>query len=758
MGTVYLGRSAQGRRVAIKVIRSELASDEAFVRRFHHEVAAARRVAGFCTARVLDAGLDAPRPYLVTEFVDGLRLDHAVERDGPLTDSNLEAFAVGVAAALTAIHSAGVIHRDLKPGNVLLSRFGPRVIDFGIARALDETSVLTRISSIMGTPGWMSPEQFEKRPASPATDVFTWGGLVSFAASGCQPYGEGPLATIAYRVMHEPVDLSAIEEGNLRDLVAAALNKDPSKRPSAREILLDLLGEEAEGNTNEAVTTALQRTWSGPAPVPPGSPLRSPADPPAAGGAAPGSITPAATTPGTATPGTAIAGTPSAAAPGTSTETSDAAATGSATPAGSGAQGSADEERAAPAGDTPSPADGGPRTPVDAAAAAAAIVSTSALAATAAQAKDTALEKARDAATDSTSALDGSPTRTKPVAGVKAPADRLLPAAGKPLPPGRIPGHDSGSRDRQATARRPDPNRPLPSAGLPMPEAPARGKKQRPARAEGTAPSPPAWGPTPPGANPASMRQGYPSPYAPPDPASRQVGHGPAPPNGPYGQAAHQRGAPPPPERSANHARRGQQAIGGQPGHTYPPGQARQSPPPANWPPPAYPQQRTAPPPVNWQQQQRPQAVPQRPGQPPAHPGAYGPPVQQQARPSVGYRLRRGFAYLLAWFALGGALLCYSARSQGTSSETDLAGAIGFLFGVLILAYLVLPRTLRRRGQAITARIIGLVGIASGFLTAASTLAVGDTTAFLDRFAGAYLMLGVGFFLYPKDRAPRPPH
>jgi predicted Ser/Thr protein kinase len=755
MGTVYLGRSAQGRRVAIKVIRSELASDEAFVRRFHHEVAAARRVAGFCTARVLDAGLDAPRPYLVTEFVDGLRLDHAVERDGPLTDSNLEAFAVGVAAALTAIHSAGVIHRDLKPGNVLLSRFGPRVIDFGIARALDETSVLTRISSIMGTPGWMSPEQFEKRPASPATDVFTWGGLVSFAASGRQPYGEGPLATIAYRVMHEPVDLSAIEEGNLRDLVAAALDKDPSKRPSAREILLDLLGEEAEGNTNEAVTTALQRTWSGPTPVPPGSPLRSPADPPAAGTAA-GTPAAGATT--------AAAATAASAGPGTPTKTSDAAGTGSATPAGSGTRGTAEEEQAAPAGDAPSPADGGPRTPVDAAAAAAAIVSTSALAATAAQAKGTALEKARDAATDSTSALDDGPTRTKPIAGVKAPADRLLPAAGKPLPPGRIPGQDSGSRDRQATARRPDPNRPLPSAGLPMPEAPARGKRQRPARAEGTAPSPTAWGPTPPGANPASMRQGHPGPYAPPD-ASRQVGHGPEPPNGPYGQAAYdqrayQRGAPPP-ERSANHARGGQQAFGGQPGHTYPPGQARQNPPPANWPPPAYPQQRTAPPPVNWQQQQRPQAVPQRPGQPPAHPGgpgAHGPPVQQQPRPSVGYRLRRGFAYLLAWFALGGTLLCYAARSQGTSSETELAGAIGFLFGVFVLAYLVLPRTLRRRGQAITARIIGLIGIASGFLTAASTLAVGDTTAFLDRFAGAYLMLGVGFFLYPKDRAPRPPH
>src|SRR6266498_2265115 len=180
MGTVYLAQSPAGARVAIKIIRPELAGDAAFLDRFRREVAAARRVAGFCTARVLDANLDGSAPYLVTEYVDGVRLDLVVERDGPLAASNLEGLAVGVAAALAGIHAAEVVHRDLKPGNVLLSYFGPRVIDFGIARALDDASTaITRVGTVMGTPAWMAPEQFGNAP-------------VTTAAAGGAGHGQGP--------------------------------------------------------------------------------------------------------------------------------------------------------------------------------------------------------------------------------------------------------------------------------------------------------------------------------------------------------------------------------------------------------------------------------------------------------------------------------------------------------------------------------------------------------------------------------------
>src|SRR6266540_1850142 len=199
MGTVYLAQSPAGARVAIKIIRPELAGDAAFLDRFRREVAAARRVAGFCTARVLDANLDGSAPYLVTEYVDGVRLDLVVERDGPLAASNLEGLAVGVAAACAAIHAAEVVHRDLKPGNVLLSYFGPRVIDFGIARALDDGSAsLTRAGTVMGTPAWMAPEQFGSAPVTTAADIFAWGGLVAYAGTGRLAFGRGPVAVLPH--------------------------------------------------------------------------------------------------------------------------------------------------------------------------------------------------------------------------------------------------------------------------------------------------------------------------------------------------------------------------------------------------------------------------------------------------------------------------------------------------------------------------------------------------------------------------------
>ncbi len=272
MGTVFLGRRGDGPPAAVKVLRPELARDPAFLRMFRHEVAAARRVVGFCTARVLDAEVSGPLPYLVTEYVDGIRLDRAVAASGKLSATDLEGLAVGMAAALTAIHGAGVVHRDLKPSNVLLSYFGPKVIDFGIARALDATTAAT--GRLMGTPAWMAPEQFGEGPATAAVDVFTWGSLVAYAGTGRRPFGQGAVVELAYRICHEPPDLEGLD-GHLRELVEACMAKVPGQRPTARAVLLDLLGDRATPDPQTDATRLLERTWS--------PPTAAQASPPAAG-------------------------------------------------------------------------------------------------------------------------------------------------------------------------------------------------------------------------------------------------------------------------------------------------------------------------------------------------------------------------------------------------------------------------------------------------------------------------------------------
>ena len=233
MGVVFLGRDRRGRLAAVKALRPELAGDPAFAARFRREVDAARRVDSPEVARVLDADPAGPRPWLATEYVDGATLDGAVAGGGPLTGGRLVAFAAGVARALAAVHAAGVVHRDLKPSNVLLQeppRPGVKVIDFGIARAADAT--MTRSGLRLGTPSWMAPEQLRDQPAGPPADVFAWGALVAFAATGRHPFGGGPSEAVAYRILHDPPDLAGVH-GPLRQLVQDALSRDPAARPTA---------------------------------------------------------------------------------------------------------------------------------------------------------------------------------------------------------------------------------------------------------------------------------------------------------------------------------------------------------------------------------------------------------------------------------------------------------------------------------------------------------------------------------------------
>jgi predicted Ser/Thr protein kinase len=242
MGTVYLAAGVAGQRVAVKAIRGELARQEAFRARFRREAEAARRVARFCTAQVLDADVDGGRPWIATEYIPGRDLEAVVRERGPLTGSSLEALAVGVLTALTAIHAAGVVHRDLKPGNVLLGELGPRVIDFGIAGAVDFATQITGSGQWLGTPAFAAPEQMEGHPIGPAADVWSWGALMVFAATGRLPYDGTSLARLAFQVVYEEPRLDGLDP-RLLPLVEQAMRKDPGDRPAAGELLRRLLGE-----------------------------------------------------------------------------------------------------------------------------------------------------------------------------------------------------------------------------------------------------------------------------------------------------------------------------------------------------------------------------------------------------------------------------------------------------------------------------------------------------------------------------------
>jgi serine/threonine protein kinase len=258
MGVVYRAIGDDGTAAVVKVIRAELADDAVFRRRFAHEVRALRRVRGLCVIGVLDAEVDADRPWFAMEYVPGHTLDDQVRGQGPLTGVAARALAAGLAEGLQAFHEAGVIHRDVKPANILLSPAGPKLIDFGIAR-LDTATHLTGTNLCVGSPAWMAPEQVTGGAITAAVDVFALGLVIAFAVTGRLPFGEGPAAAMLYRVVHCAPELTGVPD-TVRAAVERALEKHPDDRPTARE-LLELLISGPVPDPARAVTVLLARDW-----------------------------------------------------------------------------------------------------------------------------------------------------------------------------------------------------------------------------------------------------------------------------------------------------------------------------------------------------------------------------------------------------------------------------------------------------------------------------------------------------------------
>ncbi|WP_461071061.1 serine/threonine-protein kinase [Streptomyces pseudoechinosporeus] len=307
MGTVYLSYTPGGHPIALKTIRPELSEDPEFRRRFRQEVQAAQRVQGLYTAPVIDYDTEGTQPWLATAYVPGPSLHSAVAEHGSLPVSSVLLLLAGVAEALKVIHAAGIVHRDLKPSNVLLAADGPRVIDFGIARAADATA-LTGTGVSIGTPAFMSPEQAAGKPVTPASDVFALGQVAVYAARGTGAYGDGPSHAVLYRIVHEQPDLSGIPEE--LGFIARCLAKNPDDRPSPAEVislcqdasptqlrqsgswLPDPIGADITQRTSASAELLAARNktpeapTAAPPPVPPTAPVTQP-DAPAAGPATP---------------------------------------------------------------------------------------------------------------------------------------------------------------------------------------------------------------------------------------------------------------------------------------------------------------------------------------------------------------------------------------------------------------------------------------------------------------------------------------
>ena len=235
MGRVYLGYSPGGRPVAVKVVHPDLARDPEFMQRFRREVAAAQAVSDAYTAAVVGAGPDDSPPWLATTFVPGPPLADLVGKSGPLPEDAVWRLAGGLAEALQAIHAQGLVHRDLKPGNILIAADGPRVIDFGISRTTSGT-VVTATHTTIGTPAYMSPEQAQGLAVGPSSDVFSLGSVLAFAAAGVSPFGGGEAFAIGFRVVHGEPELARVP-ASLRPLIDACLAKDPDARPSVAQLI-----------------------------------------------------------------------------------------------------------------------------------------------------------------------------------------------------------------------------------------------------------------------------------------------------------------------------------------------------------------------------------------------------------------------------------------------------------------------------------------------------------------------------------------
>ncbi|MFJ3941439.1 protein kinase domain-containing protein [Streptomyces parvus] len=257
MGRVYLARSAGGRTVAVKVVHEEHIANGEFRARFRREIEAARRVGGRYTAPVLDADADAERPWVATGYVPGPSLEQAVREHGPLPAASVNALADGLLRALRGIHAAGIVHRDLKPSNVLLTVDGPRVIDFGIARALQVSveSLLTSTGMVIGSPGFMAPEQILGEETGAGADVFSLGCVLMYAATGRLPFGAGASNqhAVMFRIVQSPPDLDAVEDASLRELIERCLIKDAAERPGVDALL--------EGMEPARSADALKGAW-----------------------------------------------------------------------------------------------------------------------------------------------------------------------------------------------------------------------------------------------------------------------------------------------------------------------------------------------------------------------------------------------------------------------------------------------------------------------------------------------------------------
>ncbi|WP_143667198.1 serine/threonine-protein kinase, partial [Streptomyces sp. ms184] len=307
MGTVFLARTSSGRSIAIKLIHQQFAGDDEFRIRFRQEVAAARRVSGAFTAAVVDAAPEADQPWMATTYIEGPTLAQRITDEGPLNGAELRRLAIGLAEALRDIHRVGVVHRDLKPSNVVLSAEGPRVIDFGISRAVDQQT-LTMTGRVIGTPPFMSPEQLQApRGVGPRSDVFSLGTLLVYAATGHGPFDADSPYITAYQVVHEAPSLGAVPDA-LRAVVEPCLDKDPERRPSVDELLVLLrdlpsdlggtaTGEPGAGRTRDMLTQHHLMTPDTPPPT-------TPAPASSATSAAP----PAPAASGSGSTGTAIGG------------------------------------------------------------------------------------------------------------------------------------------------------------------------------------------------------------------------------------------------------------------------------------------------------------------------------------------------------------------------------------------------------------------------------------------------------------------